>query len=33
MGEMKDSVDCVMQMMGELSKQQPESLILRQKNL
>ena len=26
MGEMKDSVDSVMQMMGELSKQQPETL-------
>ena len=26
MGEMKESVDSVMQMMGELSKQQPETL-------
>jgi len=26
MGEMKDSVDSVMQMMGELSKHQPETM-------
>ena len=26
MGEMKESVDSVMQMMGELSKHQPETL-------
>ena len=26
MGEMQDSVDSVMQMMGELSKQQPETM-------